>query len=61
MPPRARPAGAPQRSLPLDPVPADADWEIGEFRTRRLSGDDRDGDRAERPDDQLTIPLDHDD
>jgi hypothetical protein len=50
-----------KRPLPLDPVPADADWEVGEFRTRRLTGDDRGPRRPERPDDQLTIPLEQDD
>jgi hypothetical protein len=47
-----------KRPLPLDPVQADADWEVGEFRTRRLTDDDR---RPRRPDDQLTIPLEQDD
>jgi hypothetical protein len=50
-----------KRPLPLDPVPADADWEVGEFRTRRLTEDDRGPRRPERPDDQLTIPLEQDD
>ena len=59
--PRTGPDNERARTLPLDPVPADADWEIGEFRTQRLTRDERDPDRAERPDDQLTIPLEHDD
>jgi hypothetical protein len=50
-----------KRPLPLDPVPADADWEVGEFRTRRLAGDDRGPRGPGRPDDQLTIPLEQDD
>jgi hypothetical protein len=31
---RPRPNEAPKRPLPLDPVPVDEDWEIGEFRTQ---------------------------
>ena len=58
--PRSGPDKARRRTLPLDPVPVDEDWEIGEFRTQRLTGGDRDPDRGERPDDPLTIPLDRD-
>jgi hypothetical protein len=60
-PPRPGRQDAPRRALPLDPGPDDADWEIGEFRTRRLTREDRGQDPPEHPDDQLTIPLDHDD
>jgi hypothetical protein len=40
--PRSAPVDARRRTLPLDPVPVDEDWEIDEFHTRRLTGKDRD-------------------
>lgn len=60
-PARSGPGDTRRRPLPLDPVQADADWEVGEFRTRRLTDEDRGPRRPERPDDQLTMPLEQDD
>ena len=59
--PRSGPDNTRGRTLPLDPGPADTDWEVGEFRTRRLTDEDRGPRRPEPPDDQQTIPLEHDD